>query len=171
MTAHGASADLLKGFLLKKVSMKMPSFPIRSWSASSKSSLATKSSSCTSKKKKCIYIPSTCFVLITSTCVASVDVILWWLEWSGVFVNNWRKRWSYRDSSSDQRDGSLCFAPLSFVIGGQSGGNAVRRRVGKSSSIFLVFKESCGGQKQMLTRWKPSVDSYYQQRLGKVITS
>lgn len=88
MTVHGASADLLKGFLLKKVSMKIPSFPIRSWSASSKSSLATKSSSCTSKKKKCIYVPSTCFVLITQTGVASVYVILWWLEWSGVSVNN-----------------------------------------------------------------------------------
>lgn len=32
--------------LLKKVSMNMPSFPTRSWSTSSKSSLETKSSSC-----------------------------------------------------------------------------------------------------------------------------
>lgn len=35
--------------LLKKVSMKMPSFPILSWSVSSKSSRVTNSSSCKSK--------------------------------------------------------------------------------------------------------------------------
>lgn len=45
------TVETLNEFLLKKVSMKMPSFPIRSWSASSKSSLATKSSSCTNTKK------------------------------------------------------------------------------------------------------------------------
>lgn len=39
-------------YLLKKVSMKMPSFPILSWSVSSKSSRVTKSSSCKSKGGK-----------------------------------------------------------------------------------------------------------------------
>lgn len=39
-------------YLLKKVSMKMPSFPILSWSVSSKSSRVTKSSSCKSKGEK-----------------------------------------------------------------------------------------------------------------------
>lgn len=43
-----AAVEITDEILLKKVSMKMPSFPILSWSASSKSSLATKSSSCTS---------------------------------------------------------------------------------------------------------------------------
>jgi len=39
-------------YLLKNVSMKMPSFPILSWSVSSKSSRVTKSSSCRSKGDK-----------------------------------------------------------------------------------------------------------------------
>lgn len=43
------SSCALSECLLKKVSMKMPSFPILSWSASSKSSLATKSSSWTER--------------------------------------------------------------------------------------------------------------------------
>lgn len=50
-TSQVATVEMLNEFLLKKVSMKMPSFPILSWSASSKSSLATKSSSYTNSKK------------------------------------------------------------------------------------------------------------------------
>lgn len=58
-------------------------------------------------------------------------------------------RSTYRDSSSHQGDGCLFFASLSFIIGGQSSGDTVGWRVWKSSSIFLVFKESCGGNKQI----------------------
>ena len=49
----------------------------------------------------------------------------------------------YHDSSGDQGDGCLFFVSLRLIIGGQSGGNTVGWGIGKSSSIFLVFKESC----------------------------
>lgn len=105
-------------FLLKKVSMKMPSFPILSWSASSKSSLATKSSSCGSSTKH----------------TGTYQLVKKYYQ----FFFSGSHRLLYRDSSSDQGDGSLLFVPLSFIVGRQAGGHAVGGRVGKSS-IFLVF--------------------------------
>lgn len=48
MLLHYVSQNTL--YLLKNVSIKIPSLPILSWSASSKSSRATKSSSCHGKK-------------------------------------------------------------------------------------------------------------------------
>lgn len=68
----------------------------------------------------------------------------------------------YHDSSSDQGDGCLFFASLSFIIGGQSGGNTVGRGVRKSSSIFLVFKESCGGNEQMT--FHPGTEVLFQNK-------
>lgn len=52
---------------------------------------------------------------------------------------------TYHDSSGNQRDARFLFASLSFVVGGQSCGDVVGRRVGEASSVFLVFKKSCGG--------------------------
>lgn len=53
------------------------------------------------------------------------------------------------DPSSNQGNGCLFFASLGFIIGGQSGGDAVGRGVRKSSSIFFVFKE-CWKLRQFL---------------------
>lgn len=49
------------------------------------------------------------------------------------------------DSSGNQWDGRFLFASLGFIVGGQSCGDVVGRRVGESSTVFLVFKESCRG--------------------------
>lgn len=56
---------------------------------------------------------------------------------------------THHDSSGNQRDARFLFAPLGFVVGGQSCGDAVGRGVGEASSVFLVFKESCEGLKEV----------------------
>lgn len=70
----------------------------------------------------------------------------------------------YRDSARDQGDGGLLFAPLSFIIGGQGGGYTVGGGVWKSAAIFLVFKESCGENKQM--GFHPGAEVSYQNKLA-----